>query len=834
MTTRDVRHALVMQAKLELARRNFFDYAALTAPDFYKREREFLVTMADELQQFFEHDNEHDVLVMNVPPRHGKSRTSSKFVEWLFGGNPQLKIMTASYNEILSKTFSKNIRNTISEQKVERDIVVYSDIFKNVRIKRGDGAMNLWSLEGQYANYLATSPGGTATGFGANCFPAGTLVHTDCGPVPIEEIKVGEHRALSWYTKGGKIRYNQVRAMRRKVSNGIIRIKTTSGAVVECTPDHRIFVEGRGFIPAKDLRIGDETKEVQREVFCMPATEDRQGRKVSGLLQKIKRQKHREVLREMREGVQSPSARTQEGCSERVQQKLLFAEMCESKHIQNTKSEGVSCVQGVSSEGKEILLRQLQENRGESQEGRKENQLFALRQEVLPGEFDSEALFCQVQKRSPFFEDDWEGEPELQKRKELSDRVLQSENCGVGKGWTKVYGLRNVRTHEGNSWRFKQNEFSCAPQGRRHPEQRHEKLSDHVRQLSYHSPQNEKIKEITPLEKEVEVYDIQVDNDHNFFANGILVHNCVIIDDLIKNALEANNARVLEEHWEWFTNTMLSRLEADGKIIIIMTRWNSNDLAGRALKMLPEAGYKVKHINMKAVQDDGSMLCDDILSRREYDKKVSVMGEDIASANYQQEPIDLKGKLYNTLLVYDELPSAYDRIVSYCDTADDGKDYLSHIVALSTPTHDYVVDVVYTQAPMEETEKEVAASIAYYGADIEPMFESNNGGKMYARSVERILQEEYGLDIYVNWFHQTQNKQARILTHAPEVMRRVAFPSDWEERWPEFYKDVTTYQRTGKNAHDDAPDSLTGLVEYTTEKGGEITSGTSPYGKRRF
>lgn len=477
MTTRDVRQALVMQAKLELARRNFFDYAALTAPDFYKREREFLVTMADELQQFFEHDNEHDVLVMNVPPRHGKSRTSSKFVEWLFGGNPQLKIMTASYNEILSKTFSKNIRNTISEQKVERDIVVYSDIFKNVRIKRGDGAMNLWSLEGQYANYLATSPGGTATGFGANC---------------------------------------------------------------------------------------------------------------------------------------------------------------------------------------------------------------------------------------------------------------------------------------------------------------------------------------------------------------------VIIDDLIKNALEANNARVLEEHWEWFTNTMLSRLEADGKIIIIMTRWNSNDLAGRALKMLPEAGYKVKHINMKAVQDDGSMLCDDILSRREYDKKVSVMGEDIASANYQQEPIDLKGKLYNTLLVYDELPSAYDRIVSYCDTADDGKDYLSHIVALSTPTHDYVVDVVYTQAPMEETEKEVAASIAYYGADIEPMFESNNGGKMYARSVERILQEKCGLDIYVNWFHQTQNKQARILTHAPEVMRRVVFPSDWEERWPEFYKDVTTYQRTGKNAHDDAPDSLTGLVEYTTEKGGEITSGTSPYGKRRF
>ena len=50
---------------------------------------------------------------------------------------------------------------------------------------------------------------------------------------------------------------------------------------------------------------------------------------------------------------------------------------------------------------------------------------------------------------------------------------------------------------------------------------------------------------------------------------------------------------VLEKHWDWFTNTMLSRLETGGKIIIIMTRWHSNDLAGKALKELPQSGYKV-------------------------------------------------------------------------------------------------------------------------------------------------------------------------------------------------------------------------------------------------
>src|SRR5699024_3503219 len=152
-----------MGAKVELAKRSFFDYCNLTAPDFYKSDRTFLVNLADEMQSFSESDD--DVLVINVPPRHGKSRTAGKFVEWLLGANPKLKIMTGSYNETVSTMFAKNVRNAIQEMKAQENEVVYSDIFPNTRIKRGDGAMNLWALEGGYNNYLATSPTGTATGF---------------------------------------------------------------------------------------------------------------------------------------------------------------------------------------------------------------------------------------------------------------------------------------------------------------------------------------------------------------------------------------------------------------------------------------------------------------------------------------------------------------------------------------------------------------------------------------------------------------------------------------------------------------------------------------------
>jgi len=108
------------------------------------------------------------VMVINLPPRHAKSRSAGLLVEWLLGKDKTKKIMTGSYNETLSTVFSKNVRNSISEEKADKSKIVYSDIFKDREIKKGDASMNLWSLEGGYNNYLATSPTGTATGFGAD------------------------------------------------------------------------------------------------------------------------------------------------------------------------------------------------------------------------------------------------------------------------------------------------------------------------------------------------------------------------------------------------------------------------------------------------------------------------------------------------------------------------------------------------------------------------------------------------------------------------------------------------------------------------------------------
>lgn len=295
----------------------------------------------------------------------------------------------------------------------------------------------------------------------------------------------------------------------------------------------------------------------------------------------------------------------------------------------------------------------------------------------------------------------------------------------------------------------------------------------------------------------------------------------LIIDDLIKNAEEANNELTKEKHWTWFTDTMLSRLEEGGKIIIIMTRWASDDLAGRALEHFKEAGAKIRHISMKALQDDGTMLCSEVLSRKSYEAKIKAMGADIASANYQQEPIDLKGRLYTSFKTYSgELPQ-FKEIRNYTDTADTGEDYLCSInYGVTFADEAYVLDVLYTKEPMEVTEPATARMLLDGEVNL-ARIESNNGGRGFARNVRRILEQELGSNYTViKWFSQTHNKQARIYSNSSWVMEHIYFPEDWRNRWPEYYNSMVKYQREGKNKNDDAQDATTGIAENCNKGSG--------------
>lgn len=290
--------------------------------------------------------------------------------------------------------------------------------------------------------------------------------------------------------------------------------------------------------------------------------------------------------------------------------------------------------------------------------------------------------------------------------------------------------------------------------------------------------------------------------------------NVILIDDILKNAEESYNEVILEKCWDWFNNTLLQRLEGDDwKVILIMTRWAKDDLAGKILDNFDN----VKLIKYKALQDDGTMLCKRILDKENYDIKTKEMNLDIVQANYQQEPIDVRGRLYGEFKEWDSLPK-YNKVYNQTDTADTGRDYLCSINYIVYEKEAYILDVIYTDKPMEITEEETAKMLLDFEVN-ESIIESNNGGRGFARNVERILREKHGTNkTVIKAVPQTKNKESRILTSSGWVNNHIYMPQGWKFRYPEFYRAIFNYQKKAKNAHDDAPDVLASIYEKITGK----------------
>lgn len=282
--------------------------------------------------------------------------------------------------------------------------------------------------------------------------------------------------------------------------------------------------------------------------------------------------------------------------------------------------------------------------------------------------------------------------------------------------------------------------------------------------------------------------------------------NILEMDDLVKDSATAYNENELEKIWAWYTGTFLSRAEKGIKVLS-MTPWSKKDPGARLQEKQGDKWYLLRF----PACVDGKMLCSDILSFEEYTELKAIGDQNIISANYDLERVDVKGALYQELQTYKELPKDIEEHIGCTDTADEGNDFLCSIQAKKKDGKLYVVDVVYTQEPQEKTElMQVESIVKSETKKIE--IESNNGGRAFARNVQRILDEKKYYCM-VDWYHQSENKISRILTNAPLVQQYVLFPEDWAYRWPEFYAAVMGFQKEGKNKHDDAEDCLTALVE---------------------
>lgn len=293
-------------------------------------------------------------------------------------------------------------------------------------------------------------------------------------------------------------------------------------------------------------------------------------------------------------------------------------------------------------------------------------------------------------------------------------------------------------------------------------------------------------------------------------------NRAAILDDPIKNIEEALSETVLENKWNWYTSTHLSRLESGCPEIHIATRWSKKDIIGRLIEEWPE-DWMV--ITIPALTESGETFCQEIKSTKEYMDLKKVTEDFIWEAEYMQNPIESKGLLFpvdslKRFSLKDLANKTPDGIVGYTDTADQGDDFLCSPVGKKFGDYTYITDVVFTQEGVEITEPLVAQQIIDTKCDIMKI-ESNSGGKSFANNVRKILRVLKNTCAVI-FEPNMQNKETRILMQAGYIKEFFYFRDDYEpgSDYDKFMRQLISYVKIGKNKHDDAPDGLTGLAQY--------------------
>ncbi len=147
-----------------------------------------------------------------------------------------------------------------------------------------------------------------------------------------------------------------------------------------------------------------------------------------------------------------------------------------------------------------------------------------------------------------------------------------------------------------------------------------------------------------------------------------------IIDDPIKNSEEAQSKTIRDKQWDWWLSTMRTRLmpgstdHPPGAVILVMTRWHEDDLAGRLIKHAAEGGDKWEVLNLQAIAGDddaldrepGEALCPELFDAAALEATRRALGTYWWSAMYQQSPSPAAGLLFKRehFRYYEVRPSA--------------------------------------------------------------------------------------------------------------------------------------------------------------------------------
>lgn len=293
------------------------------------------------------------------------------------------------------------------------------------------------------------------------------------------------------------------------------------------------------------------------------------------------------------------------------------------------------------------------------------------------------------------------------------------------------------------------------------------------------------------------------------------------LDDLVSDEVEANNRGRLDTLWDKVRGDLLGRRLEGCPIIAQGTRYSLYDPIGRLQEIAPTMGWRTKVLEIPALDPvtDESNFEIELNGKKMFTTEYYRHERELVTAmqwasQFQQEPFEAKGMLFpdESLQRYFRLPDDVepDAILAVGDTAEGGGDSVMMPVAYIYGEDVFIEDVVFDNATPDVTKPECANVLLKHkvGAAV---FESNAAGVYYARDVEEMVKKQGGRTS-IRTRRTITNKQTRIELASDNIKKHFFFkdkslykPTD---QYGLMMKELTTYTRSGKVKHDDAPDGL--------------------------
>lgn len=493
---------------------------------------------------------------------HNSEIVSRNFPAWHLGQYPHHELIACSYNLDLAITFSRKVKQVIEDPQ-------FAPLFPDLQTDPTNWSASEWMLLNG-GGYLAAGVGGGITGRGAHCFPAGTLVHTETGPVDIADLVhlLDSVRVWSYNPSTSQAELRHVEAFSAQNSADLYEVRTCSGRVIRATGNHPFYTAESGYKPARDLAVGD--------TLYVYAPESTGQHAVQIVLPGAAKSAGDADLPLVLRDIPAAAVRGREGSAARddgfVLQRSVFGGAPRGE-----KSAEVRGVPGADTIQPAKILQP-------GMQGIVEKARAAAH--VVSGVFRAlsaaaQDLLAGLRKQTTQHSAARGGQRELPARAGVPGAVRQDAPTDTDAGQESLCGVQR----EGGTG---------ASLRREQAQQRAGKSGLAVQEVSPGAPQvgRDTVSVVTRISSgPVRVYDIQVEENHCFFANDVLVHNCLLIDDPVKSAEEADSQLVLEKIWEWYGATAYTRLAPGGGVLLIQTCWSDLDLAGRiqqAMKDDPE------------------------------------------------------------------------------------------------------------------------------------------------------------------------------------------------------------------------------------------------------